>query len=97
MAEELATREQLAALNTDDLIKAVAKDIAKEVAHHIEMMYPTAVKTAPSTFLLSVRGCVYNQIMSWMNTDAEHTAKRLQFNKQFRRHIKAAFKKMRPE
>ena len=32
-----------------DLLRAWAMDIGKEVAHHIETMYPEAVKAASST------------------------------------------------
>jgi hypothetical protein len=46
------------------LVGEIAMDIGKEVAAHIETMYPKAVEAARSTFLLSVRNCVYNEIIA---------------------------------
>lgn len=83
--------------NDTDLIKAVAMDIGKEVAHHIETMYPNAVKAASSTFLLSVRNSTYNNIMSWLVIDAERTPKQLEMHDKFRRHMRAAWKQIRKE
>jgi hypothetical protein len=79
-----------------DLIKAIAMDIGKEVAHHIEIMYPEAVKSASSTFLLSVRGCVCNNIMGAIDSEIP-AEKRLAFNAKFRKHIRAQYKKIRRE
>ena len=77
-----------------DMIKAVAMDIGKQVAHHIETMYPEAVKAASSTFLLSVRNCTHNEIMGWIDTDID-AEKLLTFHDRFRRYIRAQYKKIR--
>ena len=47
-----------------DLLKLIAMDIGKSVAHHIEIMYPEAVSAASSTFLLSVRNHTYNEFVA---------------------------------
>jgi hypothetical protein len=47
--------DKLAVQNPRDLMKAWAMDIGKEVAHHIETMYPEAVKAASSIFELDMR------------------------------------------
>ena len=47
-----------------ELFKAVAMDIGKEVVAYVERMYPEAVKAASSTFRLSLRNCIYNEIMA---------------------------------
>jgi hypothetical protein len=92
----LIRTDQLSKLDEKDLIRAVAMDIGKQVAHHIEMMYPEAVKAASSTFLLSVRNCTHNEIVAWLETNMD-TENRLAFNERFRRHIRALSKKNRQE
>lgn len=92
--EELAKQNGLAKYSERDLIRAVAMDIGKEVAHHIEMMYPEAVKAASSTFLLSVRNCTHNQIVAAIESE-QPVERRLEFRKRFRRHIKAVYRKIR--
>lgn len=54
-----------------DIIKEIAMDVGKQVAHHIECMYPAAVEAASSTFLLSVRNTVYNEIMAAIENSTE--------------------------
>jgi len=79
-----------------ELIKAIAMDVGKEVAAHIEIMYPQAVKATSSIFLLSVRNCVYNQIMAAIEVnDAGQIAARLETRRKRRREWKAAWKKVR--
>lgn len=99
MSEEakLIRRDALAKRKTNkELLRAVAMDIGKEVAHHIEIMFPEAVKAAPSTFLLSVRNCTHNNIIAWVESNAD-PEKRLAFNDAFRRHLRAQYKKIRKE
>ena len=92
-AAELAKVDQLT-IHEKTWVREVAMDIGKQVAHHIETMYPEAVKAASSTFLLSVRNCTYNEILAWLDTDMD-TEKRLTFRVRFRRHIRAQYKKIR--
>jgi hypothetical protein len=67
-----------------DIIKEIAIDIGKEVAAHIETMYPKAVEATSSTFLLSVRNCVYNQIMAALETiDEDEIRRRLEDRRAF--------------
>lgn len=47
-----------------ELVKDVAMEIGKEIASHIETMYPAAVAATSKNMLLSVRNSVYNDIMS---------------------------------
>ena len=91
----LAKNEQLAVRDSRDLIKAIAMDIGKEVAHHIETMYPEAVRAASSTFLLSVRNCTSNQIVAAVQAGDIDPAEWIRRREKFRRHIKAAYKKIR--
>ena len=78
------------------LVRDIAMDIGKETAAYIEVMYPDAVKAASSTFLLSVRNTVYNEIIAAI---AHHEAgvirQRLERRKKFRREWKAQYKKIR--
>lgn len=79
-----------------DVVRQIAMDIGKEVAAHIEVMYPEAVKAASSTFLLSVRNCTHNEIMAALETtDEAEILARLERRRVFRRKWKAAYRKLR--
>lgn len=81
---------------SDELIKEIAMDIGKEVAAYIEAMYPKAVEAASSSFLLSVRNSIYNEIMAAIEINDEGQIKaRLQDRKKFRRWWKAQYRKIR--
>ena len=71
-----------------DLISDIAMDIGKEVVHHIEGMYPLAIKAAASTFRQSVRNCIYNEIMATIEiNDHGEFVERLERRKKIRRHM----------
>lgn len=74
-----------------ELVKAIAMDIGKAVVHHIETMYPdAAAAVAKSSFKLSVRNTVYNEIMAAIEVnDAGQITARLKERKQHRRKINA--------
>ena len=94
----LIRRDALKKREPADLFKAMAMDVAKEVAHHIEIMYPKAVEATGSTFLLSVRGCVYDEIMAAARPATEdEIVARLERKRKFRRHLKAVYKKIRKD
>lgn len=78
------------------LVREIAMDIGKEVVAYIEVMYPKAIEATSSTFKLSVRNCVYNEIMAaiQVNDEGEIIA-RLQDRKVSRRRWKAQWKKIR--
>lgn len=79
-----------------DLVKQIAMDIGKEVAAHLEVMYPKAVEATSKTMLLSVRNSVYNEIMAALTTtDETEILARLADRKKFRRRWKAAYRKIR--
>ena len=81
-----------------DIVKRIAMDIGKETAAYIEVMYPEAVKHTSSTFLLSVRNHIYNEIMGSLElTNEQAIVDRLNDRKKFRREWKAAYKKIRTE
>lgn len=76
-----------------ELFKKTVWDIAKEVVHHIEMMYPEAVKATSSTFTLSVRNTVYSEIMAAAEVENWVDAlTRLETRKKQRWYIKALSK-----
>lgn len=78
------------------LVKAIAMDIAKEVVHHIKIMYPQAIKACPTTFPVSVRGCVYNEIMAALDVNEEGQIRlRLAHRKRFRRQMTKAYSQLR--
>ncbi|MDN4985560.1 hypothetical protein QY049_20575 [Bradyrhizobium sp. WYCCWR 13022] len=79
-----------------ELVKQIAKDVGDAVAFHIETMYPRAFAAAPSTFPLSVRNTVYNEIMAAVQVnDAGQIAARLEDRKRFRRKLRTGYRKMR--
>ncbi len=71
-----------------DLFKEIAMDIAKEVVHYVSRMYPKAIEATSSTFKLSLRNCIYNEIMEAIKVNDEgKIVARLKFNEGFRRHM----------
>lgn len=80
--------DNLPTIYTKDLVREIAMDIGKAVAHHIETMYPKAVEAASSTFLLSVRNSVHNEIVAAIQVNDEGAIiARLQARKKHRRKI----------
>jgi hypothetical protein len=78
------------------LVKEIAMDIGKEVVAYIQVQYPEAVKATSSTFPLSVRNCIYNEIMAAIQVSDEGKIKaRLRDRKVFRRRWTAAWRKIR--
>lgn len=78
-----------------DVIKLIAMDIGKEVASHIETMYPAAVEATSKSMLLSVRNCVHNEIMAALGeTDEEAILRRLEERKQVRRRHRAVWRRI---
>ncbi len=81
-----------------ELIKEIAMDIGKEVVAYIEVMYPQAIKSTSSTFKLSVRNCIHNQIMAAIEVNDEGQIRaRLKDRKKFRREWTAAWRKIRSD
>ena len=79
-----------------ELIKAIAMDIGKEVAAYVQVMYPEAIDAASSTFKLSLRNSIYNEIMAAIDVnDAGQITARLETRKRFRRQWLAAWRKIR--
>ncbi len=79
------------------LMQAIAMDIGKEIVAYIEVMYPQAIKATSSTFSLSVRNSIYNQIMAAFEFrgDVNQIHARLADRKAFRRDWVAAYRKIR--
>lgn len=81
---------------TKEIIQDIAMDIGKEIAAYIEVMYPQAVQATSSTFLLSVRNSIFNEIMAAIEiNDAGQIAARIDDRKKFRRRWKAQYRKIR--
>jgi hypothetical protein len=71
------------------LIKGIALDIGKEVVAYVERMYPQAVSASSSTFKLSLRNCIYNEIIAALETtDEVEILARLERRKKQRRELK---------
>lgn len=81
---------------TRDLIKQIAMDIGKETVAYIDVMYPEAPAACSSTFRLSLRNTIYNEIMAALDvTDEGEITARLARRKKWRREWKAMWKKNR--
>lgn len=80
-----------------ELVKEIAMDIGKDVCAYVEVMYPRAVEATSSTFLLSLRNSIYNEIMAALDGPMEEASirARLAERKRFRRQWKAQWKKNR--
>ena len=71
------------------LLKAIALDIGKDVVAYIEWMFPQAVSATSSSFRLSVRNDIYNNIMSWRDVaDPDAVKARLAVNEKHRREMR---------
>jgi hypothetical protein len=78
------------------LISAIAMDIGKEVVAYLDVMYPKAAKACSSTFRLSVRNCIYNEIMAAIEINDEgQIIARLRDRKTFRRKWTPAWRNIR--
>ena len=93
---ELKVIEETPAIS-QDLVKLIAMDIGKEICVYIEVMFPDVAKAGEkSTFLLSVRNSIYNEIMESLKTTNERDIlARIDRRKKFRRKWKADYKKLR--
>lgn len=80
-----------------ELVKEIAMDVGKSVCAHIEVMYQPAVQAASSTFLLSVRNSIHNEIMAALDGPSDETAirARLAERKKWRREWKAMWRRIR--
>lgn len=79
-----------------ELVKRIAFEIGKEVAAHIEIMYPKAVEATSKSMLLSVRNCTHNNIMAALKyTDAESIERWIKTREKHRRELRAIYKRVR--
>lgn len=77
-----------------ELVKDIAMEIGKEVAFHIERMYPKAVEATSKNMLLSVRNSVHNNIMAAVDALESGNAEAwLMRRRLFRREIWALWRK----
>lgn len=74
---------------TSALVKGIAMDIGKEVVAYVERMYPQAISATSSTFKLSLRNSIYNEIIAALKvTDEAEILARLERRKKQRRELK---------
>jgi hypothetical protein len=79
-----------------DIVKEIAMDIGKDVVAYVEVQYPEAITATSSTFRLSLRNCIYNEIMAALEVvDEDAIRERLAERKRFRRKWKAAYRNIR--
>lgn len=99
MPSDVSVRHDLPARQetwSRELVKAIAMDIGKETVAYVEVSYPEAIKATSSTFTLSLRNHIYNEIMAAIEvTDEGKVVARLADRKSFRRWWTAAYRKLR--
>ncbi len=79
-----------------ELVKQIAMDIGKHTVAYVEVMYPEAITATSSTFRLSLRNHIHNEIMAAIEVNDEGTiVARLKDRKAFRRWWVGAYRKMR--
>ena len=78
------------------LVKGIAMDIGKEVVAYVERMYPQAISATSSTFRLSLRSCIFNEIIAALEvTDEAEILARLERRKKERRELNAMWTRLR--
>lgn len=81
---------------SDEIIRQVAMDIGKETVAYVEVMYPAAIEATSSTFKLSLRNHIYNEIMAAIQiSDEGQIIARLHDRKKFRRWWIGSYRKHR--
>lgn len=79
-----------------ELVRSIAMDIGKDVVAYIEVMYPKAIEATSSTFKLSVRNHIHNQVMEAIKLrDAESVEAWLAVRKKHRREWLATYRRIR--
>src|SRR4051812_12179949 len=79
-----------------DIVKEIAMGIGKDVVAYVDVMYPKAVSATSSTFRLSLRNSIYNEIMAALEViDEDAIRSRLAERKKFRRKWTAAYRHIR--
>ena len=94
----MTVRKRVAIADDPDraLVKGIAMDIGKEVVAYVERLYPQAISATPSTFQISLRNCIYNEIIAALAvTDPDEIIKRLALRKAQRRELKAQWASIR--
>jgi|GEM_PF-3292416 len=89
-------RNKIAPTDPLALFKALAMNIGKNVVAYVDIMYPEAPKACSSTFRLSLRNSIYNEIMAAMKLNDEgQIVAALKDQAEHRRYMKAQYKKIR--
>lgn len=79
-----------------DVVKRIAEDIGKDTAAYISVMYPEAAKACSSTFMMSLRNHIYNQIMAAVEVnDVSEITKRLDERARWRKSWLAQWRRIR--
>ena len=79
-----------------DVVKDIAMDIGAAVRDYIEYMYPETVKAGKSSFLISLKHSIYNEIINALTeTDEAKIHARLAERKAWRRRFKKEWKQRR--
>lgn len=79
-----------------DVVKQIATDIGKDTVAYIEVMYPKAIEATSSSFKLSVRNHIHNQVMSAIELPTEDAVSDwLASRKKHRREWLATYREIR--
>lgn len=79
-----------------EVVEEIARDIGDAVLAHVEIQYPSALHAAPSTFKVSLRNFVRNEILAAVGiNDAGQAIARICERKRARRKTLADFRRWR--
>jgi hypothetical protein len=79
-----------------EVVEEIARDIGDAVLAHVQIMYPSAIQAAPSTFKVSLRNCVRNEILAAVGVnDAGEAIVRIRERQRVRRKTRADFRRWR--
>jgi hypothetical protein len=83
---------------TPELVSEIAMEIGKEIASHIEIMYPKAVEATSKNMLLSVRNSVHNDIVAAVEAlNRGDAVAWIERRRAHRREMRAAYRKIRDQ
>jgi hypothetical protein len=79
-----------------EVVEEIADDIGDAVLAHVQIMYPSAIQATPSTFKISLRNCMRNEILAAVGiNDAGQAIARIHERKLVRRQTRADYRRMR--
>jgi hypothetical protein len=87
--------QEIAEAGREDLIKKLAWEVARNVIDHHRFVYSAIFAAAPSTFPISIRNSIFNQISSAIECKTDDQIREWIANSEAHRKTMRAIKRMR--